>query len=105
LFQNNPKWWTWDCGGYDVEAHEISFAITGMQVQKIGLITAPNLILPYTMMPIALHMLVYGISHGFSLNEFARFNMFSSIFTSIWEKHLQMIIARVYRLPGIPTEK
>jgi hypothetical protein len=48
-------------------AHKISFAFTGMQAQKIGLITAPNVILIYTMKPIAiaLHMLVYGISHGF----------------------------------------
>ncbi len=49
LFQNNPEWLTWGYGIYDVEAHKISFAITGMQGQKIGLITAPNTIPTYTM--------------------------------------------------------
>jgi hypothetical protein len=53
----------------DVEAHKISFAITGMQGQKNGLMTEPNTIPTYIMKPVALHMLVYGISHGFSLNE------------------------------------
>jgi hypothetical protein len=44
-----------------------------MQGQNIGLITAPNTILIHTMNPIVLHMLAYGTSLGFSLNECARF--------------------------------
>jgi hypothetical protein len=59
--------------GYNVKTHKINFAITGMHVQKIGLIMAPNTILTYTMKSIALHMLVYEISHWFFLNECAHF--------------------------------
>jgi hypothetical protein len=72
------KLWWLQC-----QDHKISFTITGMQVQKIGLITAPNTILTYTMKPIALRKLVYGIYHGFSLNEWAHFYIFSSNFISI----------------------
>jgi hypothetical protein len=59
------------------------FDLTGMQAQKIGLITAPNTIPKYTVKPIALHMPVYGTFLGFSLNESACFYNFSSNFTSI----------------------
>jgi hypothetical protein len=74
-----------------------------MQGQKFGLITAPNTIPIYTMKPIALHMLVYGTSLGFSLNECACFHIFSSNFFLFENPHLQMIIARVCRFPGIPN--
>jgi hypothetical protein len=50
-----------------------------MQAQRIGLTAAPNTI----MKPIALHMQVYGMSFGFSLNENAHFHIFSSNFASI----------------------
>jgi hypothetical protein len=47
---------------------------------KMGLITAPNTISTYTIKPIALHMLVYGTSHGFSLNEGTRFLFFFKLY-------------------------
>jgi hypothetical protein len=44
--------------------------------KKIGLITAPNIILVYTIETITLRILIYGISHRFSLNEFSPFYIF-----------------------------
>ncbi len=76
-----------------------------MQVQNIGLITVQNIILIYTIKPIALRMQVYGISHRFSLNDFFHFYFFLLTLFLFKNYHLEMIIARVCRLLGIPTEE
>jgi len=65
LSPKGPKWWTWDCGGYDVAAPRNSFAITGMQGQRIGPITVLNTIQTSTTKPTDQHTQAYGMSLRF----------------------------------------